>query len=64
METDDLVQPFRTLRPGGMGLGLYFVNLVMETIGGKLLFPDVNNFQVPSAYDGAFVALVFPKKQK
>ncbi len=64
METDDLIQPFRTLRPEGMGLGLYFVNLVMETIGGKLLFPDRNDFQIPSVYDGALVALVFPKPQK
>ena len=61
MEPDDMIMPFRTKRPEGMGLGLYYVNLVMETIGGKLLFPDRDNYNVPEVYNGAFVVLVFPK---
>ncbi len=61
MEPDDMIQPFRTMRPEGMGLGLYYVNLVMETIGGKLLFPDRDKYNVPEVYNGAFVVLVFPK---
>lgn len=61
MDPEDMILPFRTMRPEGMGLGLYYVNLVMETIGGKLLFPDRNNYDIPSVYDGAFVVLVFPK---
>ena len=61
MEPEDMVQPFRTMRPEGMGLGLYYVNLVMETIGGKLLFPDRDKYNVPEVYNGAFVVLVFPK---
>ena len=60
METDELVQPYRTLKPGGMGLGLYFSNLVMETIGGKLLFPSNEDCSVPQAYTGAIVAIIFP----
>ena len=61
MDPEDMILPFRTMRPEGMGLGLYYVNLVMETIGGKLLFPDRNDYNIPSVYDGAFVVLVFPK---
>lgn len=61
MEPGDMIQPFRTMRPEGMGLGLYYVNLVMETIGGKLLFPDRDKYNVPEVYNGAFVVLVFPK---
>jgi Histidine kinase-, DNA gyrase B-, and HSP90-like ATPase len=61
LEPDELVQPFRTTRPGGMGLGLYFVNVVMEMIGGKLLFPDREDLDIPKPYTGATIALVFPK---
>lgn len=61
LDADSLVQPYRTLKPGGMGLGLYFVNLVMETIGGKLLFPSMEDCDIPSAYTGAIIALIFPK---
>lgn len=61
MDPEDMILPFRTMRPEGMGLGLYYVNLVMETIGGKLLFPNRNVYNIPSVYDGAFVVLVFPK---
>jgi signal transduction histidine kinase len=59
---EDLIIPFRTTRPGGMGLGLYFVNMVMEMIGGKLLFPDKEEVNLPTPYTGAIIALVFPKK--
>lgn len=61
MDIDELIQPYRTLKPGGMGLGLYFSNLVMETIGGKLLFPSNDDCTVPYIYSGAIVAIIFPK---
>jgi len=61
MSPEDLIMPFRTLKPGGMGLGLYFSNLVMEMIGGKLIFPDSSDLNIPSAYNGACIALIFPK---
>ena len=56
-----MVQPFKTTKDGGMGLGLYFVNLVMESIGGKLLFPDYKELDIPQVYNGACVVIVFPK---
>jgi signal transduction histidine kinase len=61
LEPEDLILPFRTTRPGGMGLGLYFVNIVMEMIGGKLLFPDREELNIPKSYNGAVIVLVFPK---
>ena len=62
LDPEQLVQPFKTTKPGGMGLGLYFVNLVMEMIGGKLLFPDRSDMNIPVAYNGACVVLLFPRK--
>jgi nitrogen fixation/metabolism regulation signal transduction histidine kinase len=62
MDAESLVQPYKTLKPDGMGLGLYYVDLVMQSIGGKLLFPDISMYNVPADYCGAFVVLVFPKK--
>lgn len=63
LEPEDLVMPYRTTKPGGMGLGLYYVDKVMEIIGGKLLFPDKQDIEIPDKYCGAIVALVFPKKR-
>lgn len=59
MEPDEMILPFRTLKPSGMGIGLYYVSLVMETVGGKILFPDTKDLGLPEVYDGACVALVF-----
>jgi len=57
-----LVEPFFTRRPDGMGLGLYYTNLVMELSGGDLVFPDKNDVDIPEEFDGAIIALVFRKK--
>ena len=44
-----------------MGLGLYFADLVMNMMGGKLIFPDSSDLDIPAVYNGACIALVFPK---
>ena len=59
---DDLVRPFFSRRPEGMGLGLYYAHLVMELGGGRLAFPDRSEAEVPDVFDGAVVALVFPQE--
>ena len=40
MDPEDVILPFRTMKPNGMGVGLYYVNLVMEMSKGKLLFVE------------------------
>lgn len=62
VEPEYLTQPFKTKRVGGMGLGLYFADLVMNMIGGKLIFPDSSDLDIPKAYTGACIALIFPKQ--
>lgn len=64
MDEEDMILPFRSLKPQGMGVGLYYTSLVMEIIGGKLLFPAIDTLDLPSVYDGACVALVFSKHDK
>lgn len=57
----DLIRPFFTRRPEGMGLGLYYANMVMELVGGRLLFPQPGEVALPEGFDGAVVALQFPE---
>jgi len=57
--TEELIQPFFSRRPDGMGLGLHYANMVMQLNDGALIFPTKDEFEIPTAYDGAVVALVF-----
>lgn len=54
-----LVQPFMSRKPEGMGLGLYYTNLVMELSGGSLQFPEAADVELPEDASGAVVALTF-----
>jgi signal transduction histidine kinase len=58
---EDAIRPFVTTRPGGMGLGLYYANLVMESTGGELLITDLEEFDLSRSFSGAVVALRFKK---
>ena len=62
MPEDDMILPFRTLKPKGMGVGLYYVHLVMEMLGGQLVFAKASELGLPTSYSGACVVLIFPKK--
>ena len=55
----ELVRPFYSRRPEGMGMGLYYANMVMELNDGELLFPDNSEIDIPERYDGAVIALRF-----
>ena len=61
-ELELLTRPFFSRRPDGMGLGLYYANLVMELNSGYLTFPDREEAGVPDEFDGAVVALIFGKE--
>lgn len=56
---DRLTRPFYSRRPAGMGVGLYYANMVMEMNDGRLAFPDASEAGVPEQFDGAILALVF-----
>jgi len=61
-DPERLTKPFFSRRPEGMGLGLYYANLVMELSGGRLVFPDPQDIGIPKEFDGAVLALVFPQE--
>ena len=58
-DPENLVRPFFTRKPDGMGLGLYYANLAMELNGGQLAFPRPEEVELPEEFDGAVVALIF-----
>ncbi len=64
MPAEMAVQPFKTTRAGGMGLGLYYANMVMETIGGRLLIMQPEELELPPQYTGAAVVMLFNKGKR
>lgn len=55
----EAVKPFMTTKAGGMGIGLFYTNTLMEKIGGELVLLSPKDVEVPEAADGAVAALVF-----
>lgn len=56
---EDVIRPFFTRRMEGMGIGLYYADMVMKNHGGRLSFPGNSDVEVPKVCDGALVAMVF-----
>ena len=56
---EDILQPFVTLKPDGMGIGMYYARLVMETLGGFVAFPEASDVGLGKRYTGAVTAFVF-----
>ncbi len=62
-DSDDVIKPFFTRKTEGMGLGLYYVNMAMKAHGGRLVFPEKEDIDLPKAVrNGAVVALVFRRQ--
>lgn len=60
--TDEIIKPFVSDKPGGMGIGLHLTHQIMESLGGKLIFPDLDIFDIPEQFEnGAIIALAFKK---
>ncbi|TCQ74032.1 histidine kinase/DNA gyrase B/HSP90-like ATPase [Raoultella ornithinolytica] len=58
---DELIQPFFTRKPAGMGIGLYYADMVMKAHSGRLVFPNVSTIDIPVVTKGACIVLVFDK---
>ena len=56
---EDILQPFVTLKPDGMGIGMYYARLVMEMLGGFVAFPEAADVGLGKRYSGAITAFVF-----
>jgi len=63
LPVDQLGTPFISNRPDGMGLGLYYSKLVMESMGGSLILSSARELReeygFSPAYDGAAVIFKF-----
>jgi signal transduction histidine kinase len=60
--TDDVVEPFVSAKPGGIGLGLHIANEIMIAQKGKLIFPETGDFEIPSEFkNGATIVLALNK---
>jgi signal transduction histidine kinase len=65
LPTEEIVKPFVSAKPDGMGLGLHIAKSVMEAHGGELLFQDEGDVAIPKEFkSGAVVILAFRKEQK
>lgn len=63
ISANEMIAPFLTTKPGGMGLGLYYANTVMQMLGGELLLLENTEADIPDAADGAIVVLVFKEEK-
>ena len=63
--TDEIIKPFISDKPGGMGIGLHLTHEIMKALNGKLLFPGTEIFEIPERFQkGAIIALALPMKGK
>lgn len=62
--TDEIIEPFVSDKPGGMGIGLHLTHQIMESLNGELLFPEMDIFEIPRRYkNGAIIALAFKREK-
>jgi signal transduction histidine kinase len=62
LPTEDIIEPFVSAKPGGIGLGLHIASEIMLAQNGKLVFPEVGEFEIPNEFKtGAIVAFSFKK---
>lgn len=60
---EDVVRPFFSRKMDGMGLGLYYADMVMKAHGGRLTFPERDDVEIPAACTGAVVAMTFGEEK-
>lgn len=57
---EQIIKPFFTRKNEGMGIGLHFVHIAMEMMGGNIEFDNYGDY-APSEIDGAIINLIFNK---
>jgi hypothetical protein len=63
LNPEDMIKPFVSTKPGGIGLGLNIVNEIMLSQGGKLEFLNWGDVELPSEFEnGAILALCFKEE--
>jgi len=62
---EEIVKPFVSAKPDGMGLGLHIVSEIMKAHKGLLLFPQPDEVDIPEEFkNGAIVVMAFEKEDK
>lgn len=64
LPTEDITEPFVTGKKNGagMGLGLHIASEVLAAQGGKISFPDADEFEIPEPFrHGAIIVLSLKK---
>jgi signal transduction histidine kinase len=60
---DQLIKPFVSMKPGGIGLGLHIANEVLVSHGGEMQFPKYSETELPREFKhGALIVLRFRRR--
>lgn len=60
LPTDEIIEPFVSAKPDGIGLGLHIASEIMLAQKGKLVFPEWGDFDLPQEFEtGAIIGLSF-----
>lgn len=65
-DISDLIRPYFSRKPNGIGIGLYLIDTIMLQYGKFEILNDsqeIENCEIPKKYDGAILKLVFSKNQ-
>jgi len=63
LPVDEIIKPFVSAKPDGMGIGLHIAEEIMKAHNGKLIFPEWGDFTIPDEFkNGATVVLAFRKE--
>jgi len=64
LPVDEIIKPFVSAKPDGMGIGLHIAEEAMKAHNGKLIFPEWGDFTIPDEFkNGAIVVLAFKRKE-
>lgn len=57
---EEMIRPFISNKEDGIGIGLHIADEIMNSHGGKLIFPDRKQFNIPKDFQsGAILGLAF-----